>query len=402
MSGRVLMVKPVIRCNLRCHGCYETEILENRSGPPFDLAKVLEAVERERDGRTELVVHGGEPLLVPLGDLRAIFLSMDGPRQIQTNAVLVRDEHIAMFKELGVSVGTSLNGPADLNRDRWAGSQEATDRATAKVVRNIERLRDAGVSVAVICVLSQTNCGTDEDLDRLVSWGIDFGERLGVWSFRWNMLGGHPLALSPARAAEVYKRLARVTFEDKRRMWLPFREFVDNLWGLGVQPCWVSECDPYATDAVYAVRGDGSLGNCLRTSHGEGVGYLRDQERGTDLRGQILWQVPFEDGGCGGCKYFEICRGGCPGEAIDQDWRNKSQFCQMYLETYQELERIVQGLLPNFTPVTEWTTNDKQGLWKSIHARRPLISPVNPMDSRWSEYPSSWRTDARRQRGTDT
>jgi uncharacterized protein len=40
-----------------------------------------------------------------------------------------------------------------------------------------------------------------------------------------------------------------------------------------------------------------------------------------------------------------MCKGQCPGTAIDQDWRNRTDHCEVWLTLYQDLEAemLTQG-----------------------------------------------------------
>jgi uncharacterized protein len=305
--------------------------------------------------------HGGEIGLLPAQDLRELcgfIRSLGRPIVMQTNGTLVTDEVIEILAEHRVSVGVSLNGPGALNRDRRAAphaaaaSDDATDRLTARVEANVRKMLARRLSVSLIVVLSETNAGTDDRLEQLIAWALDL-EAAGVRWWRWNMLhqdfGAPRVELEPARAAAVYRRLAEVTLADPDRHWNPFREFVDNLRGAPLQPCWISPCDVYATAGVYAIHGDGSVGNCLRPAK-DGLPVLRAADGPQHHRHEVLMALPFADGGCGGCKWWRWCFGGCPAEGVGGDWRSKSRFCAMYYRTYDYLLRRLRELVPDFEP----------------------------------------------------
>jgi uncharacterized protein len=356
MSG--LTLKPILGCNMGCVGCYEGDIFRaNGNKPsPYDISAMV-ARYGDKDG--PITLHGGEIGLMPTSDMRLLMEAASGrPLNMQTNGSLLRDSVLKLCQEFKVHIGVSLNGPGRLNRDRRAAphqslaSDEATDKLTARIFANVEKARlqyDLGVSI--ITVLSKTNVGTDEDLDQCIEWAADWGERLGIPWWRWNTLheegeGSH-VELSPDRAAEVYKRLVDATFADAKRLWNPFREFVGNLTGQNLQPCWMGPCDPYNTEAVYAVFGDGSVGNCLRTAK-DGVPYLRSEDGIQHFRQEILQSIPMSDGGCGGCKWWKYCHGACPAEAVDGDWRNKTKFCKMYYDTYEHISERIRGVQPDW------------------------------------------------------
>lgn len=409
-----ITLKPILGCNFGCKGCYEGEIFRSNGNNPesYDLNAIILKLLNTKKGDS-VTLHGGEILLMPLRDLRVILEACQAQGRavnMQTNASMISAEHIELFKEFGVSIGVSINGPDILNRDRLAvpfthddlrhgqDVYKITDQMTAKIHENLYKMREAGLSVSLITVLSKTNAGTDELLDRLIRWAIELGEKHNIWHFRFNPLhedlDSFGVELTPEQAAHAYVRMAEATLQDHRRLWLPFREFVDNLWGLGRGPCWVNECDVYATNAVYAVFGDGSTGNCLRTAK-DGVSYSRASEQGTDMRGQILKQIPMADGGCGGCRYWRVCTGGCPAEAVNSDWRNKSRFCQMYIDTYEFLEHKLKGLIPNFTPVPDWTTNDEAEMIRRIECRQHELTAINPLRPEWSRRASTFAQDAK-------
>lgn len=353
-----ITLKPILGCNMGCVGCYEGDIFRaNGNKPaPYDLDAIA---KRLTDRPGPVVLHGGEIGLMPTSDLRKLveLVPADRPVVMQTNGSLLRQSLLDLCKERSIHIGVSLNGPDVLNRDRRAAphqrvaTDEATDRLTARIFKNVETARAQGIEVSVITVLSKTNAGDDDKLARLIEWAADWGERLGIWWWRWNPLheedDGADIELSPDRAAEVYCRLVDATFADERRKWNPFREFVGNLTGGPLQPCWMGPCDPYNTEAVYAVFGDGSVGNCLRTAK-DGVPYLRSEDGIQHFRQEILQSIPVSDGGCGGCKWWKYCHGACPAEAVDGDWRNKSKFCKMYYETYEHISERIRGVQPDW------------------------------------------------------
>ena len=86
--------------------------------------------------------------------------------------------------------------------------------------------------------------------------------------------------------------------------------------------CVWSACDPYATPAVHGIEGHGELSNCGRTDK-DGVEFLKAESVGYE-RYIVLYRTPEGEGGCAGCRFFLMCKGQCPGTAIDGDWRNRS------------------------------------------------------------------------------
>src|SRR5205085_33695 len=61
-----------------------------------------------------------------------------------------------------------------------------------------------------------------------------------------------------------------------------------------------------------------------------------------------LYHTRQEHGGCKGCRFFLMCKGQCPGTAIDGDWRNRTEHCDVWKTLYRHLEEqmLDRGLCP--------------------------------------------------------
>lgn len=360
-----LTVKPILGCNMGCIGCYEGEIFrQNGNKPlPYDLERIKARILK--DGAKQVVLHGGEITLMPVADLENLCEAIkadDREIHMQTNGSLITPTMLDFIQRYSIYVGVSINGPAELNRDRRAVPHtskipeeimlKATDKMTERIQNNIFKMLDGGVKVGLITVLSQTNAGTTDKLKKLINWGLDFEGR-GIHSHRWNLLHQDfdvpKIELTPDEALLAYEWLAGTTFENATRAWFPFRSMFRSLNGYSAEDCWFAPCDPYATAAVRAVFHDGSMGNCLRTAK-DGIPYLRAEDGEQHHRQELLESIPFEQGGCGGCKYWTICYGGCPAEAVDSDWRNKSRFCKVFYGTYDFLTARRRAFDPDWNP----------------------------------------------------
>src|SRR6059058_1760251 len=176
-----------VACNIQCQYCYQNPQRDAGNVPrSYDIEAMKAAVEREGGSFT---LFGGEALLVPEDDLEALWswgLERYGSNGIQTNGVLINNEHIRMFRQYKVEVGISIDGPGELNDARWAGTLERTRQATAATEAAIERLCAEGMAPSLIVTLSQMNA-TPERLPRLDLWLREMA-RLGVASVRLHLL----------------------------------------------------------------------------------------------------------------------------------------------------------------------------------------------------------------------
>lgn len=336
-------VRPVgVRCNLQCLYCYQNH--ERDAGHilhSYDMDKMKAALE-ERNVR--FTVFGGEGLLMPEEDLETLWswgYERFGGNGIQTNATILTEKHIELFKKYKVNVGVSCDGPGALNDARWNGTLAKTREATAKTHAAIERLAREGVGVSLIVTLHRGNATADK-LPVMHDWFRHLDD-LGVTSARL-----HPLEVE----TESVRQKFALSTEENYNALLSFYELEKELRALrtdvfkdlmsmllgddGNATCVWKGCDPYTTEAMYGVEGDGRICNCTRINK-EGVDFVKSKIRGYE-RYLALYYTPQEYGGCRECRLFLMCRGGCPGTAIGMDWRNRTEYCELWSKLYAYLE----------------------------------------------------------------
>jgi uncharacterized protein len=148
---QVYILKVASRCNLDCKYCYMYNLADQtwRQQPRKMSEEVLRAVARKvaRAGTpAQIIFHGGEPLLLGQDYYRraAQVFREECPDVrlsfgMQTNATLLTDAWIDTLHELGIGLGISLDGPADVNDANrvYRGSERGSH---ADVVRSLQRL----------------------------------------------------------------------------------------------------------------------------------------------------------------------------------------------------------------------------------------------------------------------
>jgi uncharacterized protein len=337
-------VRPLgVACNIKCHYCYQQPQRDaGGSAKEYDMEAMKAAVVREN---SRFTLFGGEPLLVPLDDIEELWSwgwQKFGRNGIQTNGSLITEKHIKLFKKYNVGVGISIDGPGELNDVRWSGTLEGTRRATAKTEAAIRRLCEEGIPPSIIATLHRGNVVGDR-LARLTEWFREI-DTLGVKSARLHILEVdnpvvrqlYTLSLEENIAAflhfaEVEKSLKKIRFDvfsDIRNLLMGRDERATCIW-VG--------CDQSDTQAVRGVEGHGQRSNCGRTNK-EGVDFVKASAPGFE-RYLALYHTPQEHNGCGGCEYFVMCKGQCPGTSIHSDWRNRSEHCLVWKELFAVCER---------------------------------------------------------------
>jgi uncharacterized protein len=341
-----------VKCNIQCQYCYQNPQRDaGNVGHTYDLEKMKAAVGTSASG---FILFGGEPLLVPEKDLEALWswgLQKYGRNGIQTNGTRINDNHVRMFKQYRVHVGISVDGPGELNDVRWAGSVEGTRDATARTHAALERLCREGIPPSVIVTLHRCNA-TREKLPAMHDW-FRYLQSIGVSSARLHILEvehdaiRQKYGLTLAENVEAFLSFLALESELTTLRFDVFEDMRNLLLGTDNKAaCVWTACDPYTTGAVQGVEGNGQRSNCGRTNK-DGVDFTKAGTEGFE-RYLALYHTPQEHGGCSGCPFFLMCKGQCPGTAIDGDWRNRTEYCDVWKALYRRLEEalIGKGLRP--------------------------------------------------------
>ena len=300
-----LELRPMgVACNLACRYCYQNPQREaGNQRRPYDLEKIK--AEAERIGGS-FTLFGGEPLLMPFDDLEHLFswgLAKFGGSGIQTNGVLIEDRHIDLFRRCKVSVGISIDGPGALNDARWNGGADKTRQATARIEAVIGRLCREYQPPGLIVTLHKGNAAPGM-LPQLADWMRGLAA-LGIKSVRLHLLEvdhgtvRDQLALTPRENVEALLALARIEDDLGGMRFDLFREMERLLFGEdGGVTCTWRACDPYTTDAVQGLEGNGQSSNCGRTDK-EGIGFIKSDTAGFE-RYVALSRTPQSENGCAG------------------------------------------------------------------------------------------------------
>jgi len=375
-------VRPLgVRCNLACRYCYDSPLrCSGRNSPRYDLDRIRAAIESRGEAFS---LFGGEPLLMKEADLEALWalgLERYDDNSLQTNGTLINDNHIRMFRQYRVRVGVSVDGPDELNDLRWAGSLKRTRALTAKTHAAIDRLCREGMPPGLITVLHRQNA-TREKLPRLVEWMRQLDGQ-GVKAMRLHVLGAHAeraLKRYCLTCAEYLETLRALMELEPRLQSLRFDLFGDMrnmLLGKDRKStCVWAGCDVFNTRAVYGIRGDGQIANCGSAAH-DGVDYVKAECDGFE-RCLSLYQTPQSGAGCRDCRFFLMCKGYCPGSALDGDWRNRSEFCELWKQLYADLEGqlLEQGETPlSVSPLRPRLERYSLDHWRQ--GQMPLVESV--------------------------
>ncbi|HEX8773827.1 MAG TPA: radical SAM protein [Pyrinomonadaceae bacterium] len=332
-----------VHCNIACQYCYQNPQRDaGNMGKRYDIETMKRAITEEGGPFT---IFGGEPLLVSENDLEELWawgLERFGRNGIQTNGTLINEAHVRMFKRYNVHVGISIDGPGELNDVRWSGSLEKTRADTARTETAIARLCQEGIPPTLIVTLHRNNATTDK-LPLMHEWFRRL-DRMGIRSARLHVLESENQLIRQKYALGMEENIqALLSFAaleaELRGMRLDiFQDMEDLLQGHdGKVSCVWRACDPYTTSAVRGVEGSGQRSNCGRTNK-DGIDFVKAAQPGYE-RYIALYNTPQQSGGCLDCRFFLMCKGQCPGTAIDGDWRNRTEHCSTWIRLFEHVEQ---------------------------------------------------------------
>ncbi|TDL85423.1 radical SAM protein [Meridianimarinicoccus aquatilis] len=130
-----MLVKLATRCNLSCNYCYWFRDEDVYQKPPklteeaqhFWLTSLRRHILKYRLKSFKFLFHGGEPLLFGTSRFHTLMADLDGLSKdldcffhysITTNAVLLDEDWLSIFRHYRVNITVSLDGPPQLNDHR--------------------------------------------------------------------------------------------------------------------------------------------------------------------------------------------------------------------------------------------------------------------------------------------
>lgn len=335
-----LLVNASLKCNMRyetgsfCKYCYNRANRANKSSPQQEVVD-LEAIKRrirvvkEENLTSTICLHGGEPLSWGfLEELLAQASKVFNGCSIQTNGLMINEEHIQLFKKYDVSVGVSLDGHGDLNRYRCG------KEATEQIMENLKTLVEKDIPTSVISVISTAN-GLPEQREAFKRF-LKKIDALGI-NGRLNPCT-HPnenIQLTPEQARDFYMEIGRFVMEQGMYGWSPFADMIHQLKGEEGACCIFNNCDPYGTAGGITLNNRGELSRCHKFERE----YLMNDLKNTKIRKELLRRTD-----CKNCPYFPLCNGGCCADARNFDWRNKTRWCTAWRPLWEYLHNCLKTM----------------------------------------------------------
>jgi len=163
-----VLIKPASAlCNLKCKYCFYMDESKNRAVPSHSVMK-LEYVDilvdriveyLDGSGIANISFQGGEPTVAGIEYFKYFIQKMkqysniETHYSIQTNATLLDDEFVKLFKENNFLVGVSLDGYKE-NMDSFRIGPNI-DSVYEKVLKSIDLLKEASVDFNILTVIAR-------------------------------------------------------------------------------------------------------------------------------------------------------------------------------------------------------------------------------------------------------
>ena len=329
-----VVFKPTEACNSRCSYC--DVVRKKPLGPVTMPLETLELffirindflVERHQE-RIEIIWHGGEPLLLGPDYFEQAYRFQEkhcaetGLRihhTIQSNLTLFTSEFTEVFRKLGIdSIGTSYDPIEDV---RGFGRKRDWQAYNRKFMKGLSLLEKEGFRWGLIYVVTRRSLERPMDIFHFL---VNLS-RKGAIMFNPVLIYGKDLdhlRITPEEYADFLGAIfpAWWAHRDGLPQIQPFFNLASNLLD-GSRRLMCGDAGECAHSHI-ALMPDGTLSHCGRSADWGLLHYgsifdksfaevMKDPQReGLLQRNEILPQ-----GECKGCRFWDICHGGCPLDA---------------------------------------------------------------------------------------
>jgi uncharacterized protein len=290
-----------------------------------------------KEDSLSMTFHGGEPLVAGVNFFRkaleVIVSARDDIRiSVQSNLWLLNDELIDLFKQYGVMLGTSLDGPEAINdRQRGKGYFQRT-------MKKVAQARQAGLKVGCIATLTKWSARNWRDiLAFFETEGMDVSfhaalPHSGMPSQEW--------VLTPDDYGLVLKEMFDDFLVSKARIRIqPIEAMTAKIISGSNGICVFGDC----LGKFFAVDPAGLVYPCQRWIGNPEFSYgSLDAIKTRPLESFTLWQklAGFRKEAeveCKGCEFWEDCGGGCPYNALSAGKTARDPYCRGYYPVYQHI-----------------------------------------------------------------
>ncbi len=358
-----LMIKPSSStCNLKCDYCFYLDESFNRESPnrgfmSYDTMENIIKKAFEMDCRVSFIFQGGEPSLIGLAwfekfiEMESLYKKDDSIIEhfFQTNGTNIDEKWAKFFKDNNFLVGVSYDGHNrihDIHRTQVNGK-----KSSRLVNKGLANLKTEGVEYNILSVVTNE---VAENIDIVYQGLLDKEAYFQQFIACLDPIleSNENKYLDPVvygkfliRLFDLWTRSLDDGYNVSIRL---FNNFISILMGYPPEACdmmgncsiqYVIEADGDVYPCDFFCLDSYKLGNINTESYSD-----FDKQR-TEIK--FVEKSLIKPDECIECKYFNLCRGGCPRYASKET--NKFRFCESYKMLFDarldQFEKIAKNIM---------------------------------------------------------
>ncbi len=336
-------------CNLSCKYCFAScnkrkldidAVNESFLNAIPYYVRVIEAVVKENDyNKTQVIFHGGEPLLINPENYERLFLKLqqyDLDYVMQSNGTIMSDEIYKMLVKHGVRLGISIDGMASIHNKMRV--DKANSGSFKRVENTISFLQQKQYKFSGLATITKQSLdAVDEIYDFFAEkkLSFDFNPVFSVMD-----ASAEPYLITENEYADFCINIFdRWFYGNDDLVIVKFVNIINAF--LGIKPLAKCDCAENCSNYFVAVDYNGDIYNCSRF-----VGYANYKL--SDAKSDSFSVSTGIDGAsdrleklmeCKKCDYFDYCHGGCPYNALEKTGSiyEKDYFCEGKKRIYSHI-----------------------------------------------------------------
>lgn len=337
-----IFIVPTINCNSTCSYCYSNKkVSSSMTKETFQEAvSFIDRITKEQDNsKNQITFHGGEPLLAGNDFYNFAIpyiketLGCEANISIQSNLWLLDESLCKIIKEYHVGIGTSLDGPHDINdKQRSVGYFN-------KNIAGIELLKKQSLSCGCIATFTKSSSEKlDEVFDFFIEKGLHFDVHAAIKPLGYSQTDN--LFLSPEEFGDLLIKLLELYLKNITKLKIGTLDtLIKNVANKKSGLCTFSKC----LGEYYAISPEGDLYPCNRFVGNKDfcIGNIKDIHSFSDITKSAAWKKQqawqdWIDSECKECIFKEFCHGGCPYAAFasGNGSYKKDPMCEAYKMIY--------------------------------------------------------------------
>jgi len=359
-------IVPTKKCNSDCLYCYSKKD-DGYTITKETLAETVSFINRlyEELNKTKISVtfHGGEPLLADKSFYQYAIpyiketLGCEATIGIQSNLWLLNEPLCKIFRQYNVGVGTSLDGPIEIN-----DSQRGTGNYI-KTYAGIELLKKQGLHSGCIATFTKPSAEKLEEIFVFfIAKGLHFEVHAAIKPIDYQQ--DDNLFLTPKEFGKMLIRLLDIYLKHLPEIKIGTLDtLIKNVANKKSGLCTFTKC----LGEYFAISPGGELYTCNRFVGNVDfcLGNIKDIRSFSDIKKSEAWKRQqawhdWIDEECKECLFKDYCHGGCPYSAftLSKGTYIKDPHCEAYKMIYNYI--LDKGAAEFFSEENMVTLNQTQ------------------------------------------